>query len=84
MELDSQAHMGSTNVDTKFPRVVIKGGLSINVEMGAPNEGFIDIFTMGYPITCSIISHCSIFSGVQYNRWLDGEIDSMFEIMVCT
>ena len=51
MELDSQAHMGSTNVDTKFPRVVIKGGLSINVEMGAPNEGFIDIFTMGYPIT---------------------------------
>ena len=51
MELDSQAHMGSTNVDTKFPRAVIKGGLRINVEMGAPNEGLIDIFTMGYPIT---------------------------------
>ena len=84
MELDSQAHVGSTNVDIEFPRVIIKDGLSINDEMGEPNEGFIDIFPEGYQITCSIIGNYLMLSDIQYIGWLNGEIEPMFEIMVST
>jgi hypothetical protein len=67
-----------------FPRAITKGGLSVNVEMGAPNEGIIDIFPEGYQIICSIIGNYSMLSDVQYIGWLNGEIEPMFEIMVST
>ena len=57
---------------------------SVKFDMGAPNEGIIDIFPEGYQVTCSIIGNYSMLSDVQYIGGLNGDIEPMFEIMVST